>query len=237
MRITAVVCSKGRGVVNMKAVSRLSRTRATDAPFEMKAPVDIVLEHLRQVGPAVACLRNESSRLAGWGEELARRLVSGNRLVTAGSAGSAAEVQQFTAELLGRHAGDRQPFSVIALRPGAAAGAAPVSAVEIAQGHAEEVASQVRAHIRSDDVLLAVSASGHRHALLEATAAARAAGATVWAVTGAAPNPLAQAADEAICINAPKPQVREAQLIALQAMSECLAAALHALSARPEPRR
>ena len=38
----------------MKAVSRLSRTRATDAPFEMKAPVDIVLEHLRQVGPAVA---------------------------------------------------------------------------------------------------------------------------------------------------------------------------------------
>ncbi|MGN7250906.1 MULTISPECIES: SIS domain-containing protein [unclassified Arthrobacter] len=222
----------------MKAVSRLSRTRATDAPFEMKAPVDVVLEHLRQVGPAVACLRNESSRLAGWGEELARRLVSGNRLVTAGSAGSAAEVQQFTAELLGRHAGDRQPFSVIALRPGAAAaGAAPVSAVEIAQGHAEEVASQVRAHIRSDDVLLAVSASGHRHALLEATAAARAAGATVWAVTGAAPNPLAQAADEAICINAPKPQVREAQLIALQAMSECLAAALHALSVRPESRR
>jgi D-sedoheptulose 7-phosphate isomerase len=222
----------------MKAVSRLSRTRATDAPFEMKAPVDVVLEHLRQVGPAVACLRNESSRLAGWGEELARRLVSGNRLVTAGSAGSAAEVQQFTAELLGRHAGDRQPFSVIALRPGAAAaGAAPVGAVEIAQGHAEEVASQVRAHIRSDDVLLAVSASGHRHALLEATAAARAAGATVWAVTGAAPNPLAQAADEAICINAPKPQVREAQLIALQAMSECLAAALHALSVRPESRR
>ena len=65
----------------MKAVSRLSRTRATDAPFEVKAPVDIVLEHLRQVGPAVACLRNESSRLAGWGEELARRLLSGHRLL------------------------------------------------------------------------------------------------------------------------------------------------------------
>lgn len=217
----------------MKAVSRLSRTRATDAPFEIKEPVDIVLEHLRQVGPAVASLRNESSRLASWGEELARRLLSGYRLVTAGSAGSAAEVQQFTAELLGRHAGERQPFSVIALRPGVSAGAAPEGAVEIAQGHADEVASLVRAHIRSEDVLLVVSASGHRHALLEATAAARAAGATVWAVTGAAPNPLAQAADEAICINAPKPQVREAQLIALQAMSECLAAALHTLSARP----
>jgi D-sedoheptulose 7-phosphate isomerase len=110
------------------------------------------------------------------------------------------------------------------------AGAAPVSAIEIAQGHADEVASHVRAHIRSDDVLLVVSASGHRHALLDATAAARAAGATVWAVTGAAPNPLAQAADESICINAPKPQVREAQLIALQAMSECLVAALRSLS-------
>ncbi|MFE4541761.1 SIS domain-containing protein [Arthrobacter sp. NPDC056727] len=217
----------------MKAVSRLSRTRATDAPFENKAPVDIVLEHLRQVGPAVASLRNESTRLANWGEELARRLLAGNRLVTAGSAGSAAEVQQFTAELLGRHAAERQPFSVIALRPGMSAGAAPVSAVEIAQGHAEEAASLVRAHIRSDDVLLVVSASGHRRALLEATAAARSAGAAVWAVTGAAPNPLAQAADEAICINSAKPQVREAQLIALQAMSECLAAALHALSARP----
>jgi D-sedoheptulose 7-phosphate isomerase len=217
----------------MKAVSRLSRTRATDAQFEVKAPVDIVLEHLRQVGPALASLRNESSRLAGWGEELARRLLSGNRLLTAGSAGSAAEVQQFTAELLGRHAGERQPFSVIALRPGVAASAAPVSAIEIAQGHAEEAAIGVRAHVRSGDVLLVVSASGHRHALLEATTAARAAGATVWAVTGAAPNPLAQAADESICINAPKPQVREAQLIALQAMSECLAAALHAMAARP----
>ena len=93
------------------------------------------------------------------------------------------------------------------------------------------------AHIRSDDVLLVVSASGHRHALLDATAAARAAGATVWAITpGLRPNPLAQAADEAICINAPKPQVREAQLIALQAMSECLAAALHTLSAGRELR-
>jgi hypothetical protein len=81
----------------MKAVSRLSRSRATDAPFEIKAPVDIVLEHLRQVGPAVASLRNESTRLAGWGEELARRLRSGNRRVTAASAGPAAKAQQFTA--------------------------------------------------------------------------------------------------------------------------------------------
>jgi DNA-binding MurR/RpiR family transcriptional regulator len=112
-----------------------------------------------------------------------------------------------------------------------------VSAIEIAQGHADEVASQVRAHIRSGDVLLVVSASGHRHSLLEATTSARGAGATVWAVTGAAPNPLAQAADEAICINSPKPQVREAQLIALQAMSECLASALHALSEGQEPHR
>lgn len=219
----------------MKAVSRLQRTRVAEAPFAMKAPVDIVLEHLRQVGPAVASLRNESSRLAGWGEELARRLLAGNRLVTAGSAGSAAEVQQFTAELLGRHSGERRPFSVIALRGDpAAAAAGSANVIEIAQGHAEEVASLVAAHVRPDDVLLVVSASGHRHALLDATAAAKAARATVWAITGRAPNPLAQAADEAICINAPKPQVREAQLIALQAMAECVSAALHSHTTRPE---
>lgn len=219
----------------MKAVSRLSRTHVAEAPFAVKAPVDIVLEHLRQVGPAVASLRHESSRLAEWGEELARRLLAGNRLVTAGSAGSAAEVQQFTADLLGRHSGERRPFSVIALRgTPTAAGAGSVNVIEIAQGNAEEVASQVAAHIRSDDVLLAVSASGHRHALLEASAAAKTAGATVWAVTGRAPNPLAQAADEAICINAPTPQVREAQLIALQAMAECVSAALHNHATRPE---
>jgi D-sedoheptulose 7-phosphate isomerase len=219
----------------MKAVSRLSHTRGAEAPFAVKAPVDIVLEHLRQVGPAVASLRNESSRLAAWGEELARRLVAGNRLVTAGSAGSAAEVQQFTAELLGRHSGERRPFSVIALRGAPlAAGAGSASAIEIAQGTAEEAANLVAAHIRADDVLLVVSASGHRHALLDAAAAAKAAGAVVWAVTGRAPNPLAQSADEAVCINALKPQVREAQLIALQAMSECVSSALHTHATRPE---
>src|SRR6476620_9492861 len=128
----------------MKAVSRLSHTRGAEAPFAVKAPVDIVLEHLRQVGPAVASLRNESSRLAEWGEELARRLLAGNRLVTAGSAGSAAEVQQFTAELLGRHSGERRPFSVIALRGAPpAAGAGTAGVIEIAQGTAEEAASGV----------------------------------------------------------------------------------------------
>lgn len=187
--------------------------------------VDVVLEHLFQVGPAVASLRRESSRLAEWGEDLARRLIVGHRILAAGNGGSAAEVQHFTAELLGRYSGERPPFSAIALHGDSSA----MTAIGNDYGYDSVFARQVTGHIRRGDVLLLLTTSGRSPNLLAAARAAREAGATTWALTGPAPNPLADVVDEAICVNAPAPNVQEAHLIALHALCGCFDAAVERL--------
>jgi D-sedoheptulose 7-phosphate isomerase len=201
------------------------RAPATEAPYG----VDIVLEHLFQVAPAVASLRRESSRLAQWGDELARRLLDGHRILAAGNGGSAAEVQHFTAELLGRYAGERRPFSAIALHGDSSA----ITAIGNDYGYDNVFARQVTGHIREGDILLLLTTSGRSPNLLEAAKAAREAGATSWALTGAAPNPLAAVVDDVICINAPSPNVQEAHLIALHALCECFDAAVERLAGKP----
>ena len=67
-------------------------------------------------------------------------------------------------------------------------------------GDDEVFARQVRSHGRPGDVLLAMSTSGRNHGLLRAVAAARAGGIVTWCLTGPAPNPLADACDEAVCV-------------------------------------
>ena len=67
-------------------------------------------------------------------------------------------------------------------------------------GYDEVFARQVRAHGRPGDVLLALSTSGHGRNLLRAVSAAKAGGLVTWCLTGPAPNPLADACDEAVCV-------------------------------------
>ena len=69
-------------------------------------------------------------------------------------------------------------------------------------GAEEAFARQVRAHGRPGDVLVGLSTSGRSPNVLAAVAAARAAGLTTWALTGAAPNPLATRVDDAVSVDA-----------------------------------
>ncbi|WP_120519955.1 D-sedoheptulose-7-phosphate isomerase [Arthrobacter celericrescens] len=206
----------------MKVVIDRGRTPEPAAEELPREAVDVVLAHLGQVGPAVAALRRESSRLAEWGEELARRLVTGKKVLAAGNGGDAAEAQHFTAELIGRHVKDRQAFPAIALPADASA----VTAIGNDYGYDEVFARQVSGHIRNGDVLLVLSADGHSPNLLAAVEAAHRAGATVWALTGASPNPLAGSADEAICIDTDPSHAQEAHLIAIHALCGCFDAAV-----------
>jgi phosphoheptose isomerase len=77
----------------------------------------------------------------------------------------------------------------------------------------------VRAHGRPGDVLLALSTSGRSGNVLGAVRAAREGGLDSWALTGSAPNPLAELADEAICLTAPATStVQELHLVAIHAL-------------------
>ena len=63
-----------------------------------------------------------------------------------------------------------------------------------------------------------LSTSGRSRNLVRAAEAGRAAGATVWAMTGPGPNPLTDAADDALALPGVGANVQEAQLVAVHAL-------------------
>jgi len=158
-----------------------------------------------------------------WGRRLAELLPAGARLLATGNGGSAAQAQHLTAELVGRYQGDRRPLSAIALH----AETSSITAIMNAYGIEEVFARQVCAHGRRGDIVLLMSTSGGSPNVLAAARAARDCGLTVWAMTGRAPNPLVELADDALCIDAPETcTVQEAHLVALHIVCEALDAAL-----------
>lgn len=150
--------------------------------------------------------RVDGVRVEHLGRRLVVRLTQGHRLLVAGNGGSAAHAQHLTAELVGRYRRERRPFSAIALH----AESSSVTAIANDYGYEELFARQVLAHGRPRDILLAISTSGTSPNLLRAARTAGRAGLEVWALTGAAPNPLARLADEALCVSSTStPTVQE----------------------------
>jgi len=173
-----------------------------------------VAEHLSGVRPVLEALDREAGHLAEWARQLAERLEAGGRLLIAGNGGSAAEAQHLSAEFVGRFRLDRRPYAAIALNTDTSA----LTAIGNDYGYAEVFARQVRAHARPGDVVLLLSTSGSSPNLLAAAQAATESRATSWAITGAAPNPLATACDDAIALPGAAANVQEAELVAVHAL-------------------
>ncbi|MBT2468625.1 SIS domain-containing protein [Streptomyces sp. ISL-66] len=183
-------------------------------------------QHCQSLEDALRRMRGHSlDQLARWGHRLAAVLPAGGRLLAAGNGGSAAQAQHLTAELVGRYLHERPAYSAIALH----AETSSVTAIGNDYGFDQVFARQVAAHGRDGDVLLLLSTSGRSTNLLSAAMTARAAGVEVWALTGASPNPLAEAADESLCIDAATTAtVQEAHLVAVHLLCESFDAALAA---------
>jgi phosphoheptose isomerase len=154
--------------------------------------------HLAALAEPLAALEADVDRLGAWGRRLARVLVTGGRLLAAGNGGSAAQAQHLTSELVGRYRDERPPLSALALH----AETSSFTAIANDYGAEETFARQVRAHGRPEDVLLVLTTSGRSPNVLAAIEAAHVGGLAAWALTGPAPNPAAEAADEAICVDA-----------------------------------
>ncbi|KIF07169.1 phosphoheptose isomerase [Streptomyces sp. RSD-27] len=191
-------------------------------------------QHCQSLQNALHRLRAQGlDRLAHWGDRLAAVLPAGGRLLAAGNGGSAAQAQHLTAELVGRYREERAAYSAIALH----AETSSMTAIGNDYGFEHVYARQVAAHGRSGDVLLLLSTSGRSTNLLSAAMTARAAGVEVWALTGASPNPLAEAADQALCIDAPTTAtVQETHLVAVHLLCESFDAALTSTAAGKTPR-
>ncbi|MET9323545.1 SIS domain-containing protein [Streptomyces sp. NPDC003038] len=180
-------------------------------------------QHCQSLQDALERLRRDGiGRLADWGGRLAGILTGGGRLLAAGNGGSAAQAQHLTAELVGRYREERPAYSAIALH----AETSSLTAIGNDYGFDHVFARQVSAHGRPGDVLLLLSTSGRSANLIAAAATARTTGLQVWAMTGPGPNPLAEIADETLCIDAPRTAtVQEAHLVAVHLLCESFDAA------------
>jgi D-sedoheptulose 7-phosphate isomerase len=188
-------------------------------------------QHVASLSTALRSLEGQLETLDRWGELLAGVLCgeSRGRLLAAGNGGSAAQAQHLTAELVGRYRADRPPFSAICLT------AETSSLTAIANDyHSDELfARQVEAHGRPGDVLVLLSTSGRSSNVVSAARRAREHGVTVLAMTGPAPNPLAAAADDAVCIDSPwTATVQECHLVALHLVCAAFDAAVLAEPSR-----
>jgi D-sedoheptulose 7-phosphate isomerase len=158
-----------------------------------------------------------------WGRRLARVLPEGARLLAAGNGGSAAQAQHLTAELVGRYRHERRPLSAICL----SAETSSLTAIVNDYAPTELFARQVEAHGRPGDVLVLISTSGRSENLLTAARRGRECGLWVWAMTGPAPNPLADLADETLAVESPyTATVQELHLVALHVACAALDRAL-----------
>ncbi|MET3366890.1 SIS domain-containing protein [Arthrobacter sp. M2012083] len=194
--------------------------RATETNAHRHA-VDVVLGHLGEIGPAVAALRRESSRLAEWGEELARVRLRGGSVFAAGSDGSSHEAQRFTSELNAHDPVSGSGFKAISITKGATGSDGSGS-----------MGDQVSTQVSEGDIVVLLAAKGITDELREAAAAAKSRGARVWALTGKESKDLAQSVNEAICIDTDPPHAEEAHLVAVLALCECFEDALKHI--RPE---
>ena len=154
--------------------------------------------HLAALADPLRALEADVDRIGAWGRHLARVLLGGGRLLAVGNGGSAAQAQHLTSELVGRYREDRVPLSALALH----AESSSYTAICNDYGAEEAFARQVRAHGRPGDVLFALTTSGRSANVLAAIEAAADGGLTTWAVTGPAPNPAGELADDALCVEA-----------------------------------
>ena len=176
-------------------------------------------DHLQELATAVEHFAPCVDVADAWGKRLAAVLDAGGRLLAAGNGGSAAQAQHLTAELVGRYRDDRPPYSAICL----SAETSSLTAIANDYPPAELFARQVQAHGRPGDVLVLMSTSGTSANIVAAAKRGRDAGLQVWALTGPGPNPLADAAHEALTVDAPfTATVQELHLVALHIICAAL---------------
>lgn len=176
-------------------------------------------EHVRSLSQALAGFGPAADISLGWGYQLADALLEGSRLLVAGNGGSAAQAQHLSSEVVGRYCQDRPPFSAVALHTEPSA----LTAIVNDYGVEEMFARQVQAHGRPGDICILMSTSGRSRNLLRAAQRARRCGLRTWAMTGPAPNPLIEEADECLTIEASTTAtVQELHLVALHMMCEAM---------------
>lgn len=135
---------------------------------------DASVETKRQAKPVLA------EPIARGVELMVAALQRGNKILSCGNGGSAADAQHFAAELVCRFERERPELAAIALTTDTSA----ITAIANDYDFNQIFAKQVRALGKPDDLLLAISTSGNSPNVISAIEAAHTRGLQVIALTG-----------------------------------------------------
>lgn len=190
----------------------------------MNAPRTAITQHIQDLSEGLRRFdRTAGDTLVEWGSQLAWTLTHGGKLITMGNGGSAAEAQHLATELVGRMCGERMALPAMALT----ADGTTLTALGNDYGFEQLFARQLRAHLKPDDIVMMLSTSGASPNLLAGADIATSIGATSWALTGPAPNPLAGRCTRSITVDCADSQiVQEIHQVAVHTLCACLDSAL-----------
>lgn len=118
--------------------------------------------------------------VASAGRLLATRLGAGGKVLSCGNGGSAADAQHLASELTGRFLKDRRPLAAVSLTTDSSA----LTCIANDYAFDEVFARQLRALGRPEDVLVAISTSGHSPNVRRAVEDARTLGMPVVGLLG-----------------------------------------------------
>ena len=155
---------------------------------------------ITELRAALERLEDDAELIERWGFRIGQLLAAGGRLLAVGNGGSAAQAAHLSAELVGRFDGERRPLAALAI----GAEHPTMTALVNDYGIEDAFARPVRAHGRTGDVLVAISTSGRSPNVRACVAAAHELGMVTLALTGPAPNPLADECDAAVIVAAPR---------------------------------
>jgi D-sedoheptulose 7-phosphate isomerase len=187
----------------------------------------VIDRHLITLAIALQRIDDDVPTLQAWGRTAGSALAAGGRLFACGAGPSADQARHVVTELAGSD-DDLPPLAAATLEAGPEApGAGPEPCAGEAAGARTAIAGRVRGDCRPGDVLLCLSATAADEEVAAAAAAAAAAGVKTWALTGRAPNAVASACTEAICVDAvTRSTIEEVQVAAIHIFCSAVNAAV-----------
>jgi D-sedoheptulose 7-phosphate isomerase len=182
-----------------------------------------ILDSIRASAEAIHSLADQAPLVRAICDVITAALLRGNKVLTAGHGGSAAEALHLSEELVGRFDADRRPLPAISLV------ADPTLMTCIANdfGFAQVFPRQVEALGQAGDVLVIFSTSGNGDGLRLAVEMAKRKGVVTVSILGKTGGTLATISDHALVVRSSvTARVQEAHTLVLHLMLEAVERAI-----------
>lgn len=172
---------------------------------------------------AIELLLEKKDLIKNAGEMIANALKSGNKIITAGNGGSAAEALHLSEELIGRYKYDRPSLASLSLNADCTA----LTCIANDYGFESIYSRQIEGLGQKGDVFVAFSTSGNSKNLIKAVTAAKDSGVKVVNLLGKDGGQMNGTGDFDIVVPAPNTEnVQEAHQVILHILLEIVEASI-----------